>query len=438
MKNKGLAVVALVGSLMRLSAAGPTEDFVAHEWGTFTSVQGADGVQMMWNPFIKTDLPAFVYDRAKPGGFRLVDMTKKSESPFPSFVRMETPVIYFYSDTARTADVTVKFPEGRITEWYPQATGVGPFITANPAEQVQAKASFIEWKGVNILPRGTTEITDAKLIREKGESHYYPARETEANFLRVNSPKARNGVEQDRLLFYRGIGSFIAPLTVKVLENERTVSVSIPNDEPITELFVLMVFRHGTEKYAAYQSSAQLGWMTNGTTRTANYSGGCPDPLSFTRKRLMTEMRGALVKQGLYEREALAMVNTWQDQWFSEEGTRVLYLLPRSWTDRTLPLDISPRPAQVTRVMVGRSEVLLPKTERQLSEEIVRYTGTRDAGERQLAVTAVKELGLGRFLEPAMKRALTGKTNQSFLTAAWRLARDASNGEVKGPQVAAR
>jgi hypothetical protein len=32
----------------------------------------------------------------------------------------------------------------------------------------------------------------------------------------------------------------------------------------------------------------------------------------------------ALVDQGLYEKEARAMVNTWQDQWFAEEGTRVL------------------------------------------------------------------------------------------------------------------
>ena len=52
----------------------------------------------------------------------------------------------------------------------------------------------------------------------------------------------------------------------------------------------------------------------------------------------------ALVEQGLYEKEARAMVNTWQDQWFAEEGTRVLYLLPRAWTDRTLPLQVSPRP----------------------------------------------------------------------------------------------
>ena len=39
----------------------PDSDFVAHEWGTFTSVQGADGVQFDWNPFVAPELPKFVY-----------------------------------------------------------------------------------------------------------------------------------------------------------------------------------------------------------------------------------------------------------------------------------------------------------------------------------------------------------------------------------------
>ena len=46
---------------------------VVHEWGTFTSVQGGDGVQVEWNPLIKTDLPDFVYSAGvNNGGFRNV------------------------------------------------------------------------------------------------------------------------------------------------------------------------------------------------------------------------------------------------------------------------------------------------------------------------------------------------------------------------------
>jgi hypothetical protein len=42
---------------------GNPATYVAHEWGTFTSVQGADGAQMLWNPFNALELPRFVYDR---------------------------------------------------------------------------------------------------------------------------------------------------------------------------------------------------------------------------------------------------------------------------------------------------------------------------------------------------------------------------------------
>ena len=45
------------GSLYFTALAAP--NYVAHEWGTFTSVQGADGGQMAWNPLSVTDLPSF-------------------------------------------------------------------------------------------------------------------------------------------------------------------------------------------------------------------------------------------------------------------------------------------------------------------------------------------------------------------------------------------
>ena len=37
-------------------------------------------------------------------------------------VRMETPVLYFYSARKTTVSVAVDFPKGLITEWYPHAS----------------------------------------------------------------------------------------------------------------------------------------------------------------------------------------------------------------------------------------------------------------------------------------------------------------------------
>lgn len=49
---------------MRAGDIPAGEDFVAHEWGTFTSVQGADGVQFDWNPFVVPELPKFILGAA--------------------------------------------------------------------------------------------------------------------------------------------------------------------------------------------------------------------------------------------------------------------------------------------------------------------------------------------------------------------------------------
>jgi hypothetical protein len=423
MKASWFCIAAV--SLGLVASAQDDNGFVAHEWGTFTSVQGADGVQMTWNPFIRTDLPGFVYDRARAGvpAWRISDYATKET--MMTIVRMETPVIYFYSAKARTVDVKVKFPRGTITEWYPQATSLWPRFTSDPAERATASQSYIEWKGVNILPRDTAEITADKLIREKGENHYYEARATDANLLRVHSPSAK-GAEYDRDLFYRGAGNFQAPLRLKLSAGD-SLELSTTNGEPMTDLFVLTI-RNGMARYQ------HIDHVSSTETRRVQLNEKSFAPLSDVREQIMREMATALVKQGLYEREADAMVNTWKHQWFAEDGVRVLYLLPRAWTDGALPLTMNPAPKQLARVMVGRAELITPQMELVLKTQVERYASGDKAVQSQ-AIAEVRKLGLGRFLQPATSRIVAGHMDKQFTNAAWAVARLASNGEVKAPTV---
>ena len=60
---------------------------------------------------------------------------------------METPVIYFYSQRERVADVRVLFRGGNVTEWYPQATTGRIAGNASHAAPRHIRAQFvIEWK----------------------------------------------------------------------------------------------------------------------------------------------------------------------------------------------------------------------------------------------------------------------------------------------------
>jgi hypothetical protein len=416
---QALAAVALLAAPPAVSAATPATDdpFVVHEWGTFTTVQGADGEQIWWEPPASLDLPGFVYRAAVDGGGFGAEAIPQVRKDQLALARMETPVIYFYSQRERIADVRVLFRGGDVTEWYPQASGIRiSQETATP----YSRQFLIEWQGVRILPRDTREMTLDKLIRSAAGAgdHYYVARETDANFLRTSAPRARKGAEHERDLFYRGIGYFPAPLAVSTDANEQQLTLSTPEAEQI-EAALLITIRQGMMRYQKVEAAVSSAGSVIDVS---------PQPfgaLRDVRKLAMRDMARALVDAGLYEKEARAMVNTWQDQWFAEEGTRVLYLLPAAWTDRTLPLDISPRPDSVVRVMVGRAELITPSAEREIREQILTFQ-SGDAKAKARAVADVRELGLGRFLPAAFSKVTRGNTDKRFWKAAGELATAAS------------
>ena len=407
------ATAALLVVSSALPAAGPP--LVVHECGTFTSVQGHDGKQAWWLPHVKTDLPAFVYARGvQDGGIKGVKLLRGKDSQ-SAILRMETPVIYFYSDTTRAVDVRVRLPKGEITEWYPQATRIGPAFRPD-GQGAPLEDSLIEWKGVTILPRDTAETSAGKLIRTSDgpkADHYYSARATDANLLRVNSPHARDGVEYERDLFYRGLTEFPGPLTATVDSSETQLTLATEGPEALQNLFVVTI-RKGLMRYQKVDSVTTDN-MTEVSLDAVPFAA-----LDDTRSQLMADIVKTLVSQGLYEKEARAMVDTWKHQWFVEEGSRVFYLLPRAWTDRVLPLEVAPQPDRVVRVMVGRAELIMPSIERELKQEIMAFK-SGDAVAQEHAVATVRSMNLGRFLAPAQQIALGSNYDQATWNAVYAL-----------------
>ena len=156
MKRLALSLI-VIGAHLQIIGAPATHDFIAHEWGTFTSVQGADGVLLEWNPLVTTDLPKFVYDSTKPLTDSRLQLNLFGGKDTIALQRMETPVIYFYSPTEQSVDVTVGFPQGRITEWFPQATDIGPAIVRPEVKRADPRvkdvaSSMIRWKNIQLLP----------------------------------------------------------------------------------------------------------------------------------------------------------------------------------------------------------------------------------------------------------------------------------------------
>ena len=83
------------------------------------------------------------------------------------------------------------------------------------------------------------------------------------------------------------------------------------------------------------------------------------------------------------------MVETWRDSWF-QEGSRLLYIVPESFVNVMLPLEINPAPAQLVRVFVGRVEVVTPATQREIETALAHHdSATIDC--------------FGRFLMPILE-----------------------------------
>jgi hypothetical protein len=277
-------------------------------------------------------------------------------------VRMETPVLYFYSPRKTTVSVGVDSPKGLITEWYPNASKVSPEPdrTLPPVAQ-----GHIEWNSFEITPGEKPWLT-----RGAGASHYYAARETDADPVSIFL-----GRDREKFLFYRGIANFAVPLSAR-MAGDGTVDLRNTGNEALA-LAVLFENRGGRIGYRVmrgFEGRAEIG---------------APE-LTGNLDHLKQELSGALVAQGLYRKEADAMVETWRDSWF-EEGMRIFYLVPRKMVDRELPLTVQPAPAAIQRVFVGRVELLSPTMRDRLRTALAE--GNTQALDR-----------FGRFLAPFMQQ----------------------------------
>jgi hypothetical protein len=360
----GLFAAAGLASPPGASPAAPAAKLVAHEWGTFTSFSGADGVPVGFRPD-NSGLPEFVYRETG-------DAAKDVRLARGGTISMETPIIYFYADRATRASVRVDFPCGWVTEWYPaSARGLQP-----PRGE-----RGIRWD-VRVVPGD-----DPQFPRGKTDNAYFRARETDAAPVEVEVDAGRRGdvaIQREKFLFYRGVGTFPPPVTAKAL-GHGTVRVSNAAGRMIDGL-VLVAARGGKVGFRALPALAAV----------ADAEAVIPDPAGSAADLADHLVRG-LSAAGLYPKEARAMVRTWGAAWFGEDGTRVLYVVPRARTDELLPLTIDPKPAAVERVLVGRHEFLTPEQEADAERQVERARATG----AELGKAGRELAGFGRFAPQA-------------------------------------
>jgi hypothetical protein len=322
-----IPVFAAAFAFAPANARARADGLKVHEWGTFTSIAGADGLAAAWQPLSAAgDLPCFINH---------IDNNQLAKSGLTGTVRMETPVLYFYAPHTLTAAVKVRFPQGVITEWYPQAV-LSP-VSRDPKDgSIALRDGAIAWPEVAVSPQAAPDFPISR-----NASHYYAARATGAAPLRV-------GQEQERFLFYRGVGNFALPLWARLTEKGEA-AVRNPGGARLGGIIFIEKRRD------------KIGYRLQAGLEAQEQISIAPPSLDGDAFALRSEIIRLLVAQGLYPAEAQAMAETWRDSWL-EEGSRLLYLVPRETIDAVLPLSIEPGPAELARVFMGRMELITPAT----------------------------------------------------------------------------
>jgi hypothetical protein len=409
----GTGLILLPGLLHGFDAGtAPTHSkLVMHEWGTFTSFSGSDGVNLEFRPLVTRDLPRFVMDSYSQPGSGLNVFLKDQ---FVALQRMETPVTYFYTDVPRTVNVRVDFPHGLLTEWYPvvkqldvgkkkagrRIEGRGAFTRREATEflhlpkQPDGKA-FLDWGSVRLTPpkqfanvrvRGAkNKPIAASLPAVDAKDHYGRARETDSAI--VETVDVHGGSHFEKFLFYRGVGNFELPIKLAAFGNDRFEVTNSSDDASGALMLVRIENRH-----------VRFTRIDPLRPRSAIEIDLPKEESSVDR--LAEAMTRELTAAGLYEKESLAMVNTWRSSWFGENGTRLLYLVPGKLTEKILPLKIDPSPDERVRVLVGRLETITPEDVRRLTRALVGDA----SGKKPKSEIVNDELkSLGRFAEPAIQ-----------------------------------
>ena len=387
-----VAAALSVFAIGAIDAADPSGGLVVHEWGTFLAMNGSDGVTLDGMYHEEHALPAFVHARGR-------DQLRLRQSN----MKGETPVIYFYTPRPLRAYVHVGFPSGLWTQWYPQASMVGPGLAQ---AGTQLRNGRIDWN-LDIVPPTETRPLPAT----GADALWNYARDVDAAYVTSDTPGRPGAVrEWERFVFYRGLGDAKLPIEARLAGGHLTATTSEP--EGLRHIFILRV-ESGRGTYA-YTPALTRGRPLDQVIRDM------PDaqPIDAFVARLSDDLAARLVDSGLYEKEARAMVNTWTSSYFKTDGTRVLFVMPQSWTDRFIPMQIKPQPQSLVRVMVGRLELLDAGRERR-AEASIRELSASDAAERERAFAALR--AEGRYVEPIVRRVLATTKDDSVRTLARRL-----------------
>jgi hypothetical protein len=342
----------------------PPATYTVHEWGTFTSIAASSGDLLGGAQHDEEALGATIHRRdvgVEGSGAAEVVTALVTQ-------KLQTPVLFFHSDSALQVKLEAGFPLGLLDGWYPATAGFQPPIG-----------------GIQGLGGGSLAWT---LELAPGAEPDQPVSDNTlwSALRQVDTTPVKVGGEVERFVFYRGLGSIQGPVRLQAFDDG---NMKVTNVSPYTLPGAWMVWVHENGgKMVRVDSIAPYGHqLFSGTPKEV--------PIDF-QNNARAILTGALEEVGLTPMEAQAAVAGAEHNFFKTYGVRLLYLAPEPWLDETFPLKLDPAPVDRVRAVVGRIELLPPASEMEVVTAVEAAFPTQDTS----------LLGkLGFFAEAKLRRA---------------------------------
>lgn len=385
--HKDAAVGAALRQMLRAKrdAQSLKSGLVVHEWGSMKHHVGTATSEFDLIGEDQSDLPSFVKVWA--------------DQPALGPIMMEKPILYFYTRQKQKVNVIVRFPEGVLTQWYPDVTFFTPQQNGRARlgnnQAPLPRNGTLAWQQIELDPEA-----DTNLFANVAKNHpwWHIVRDTDATPVRVIGTQRRRGIQNvevvERFLFYRGAGSYTPMVMPKRDESGKDLSVLVPFSQiDLRGVFLVRVNDSGATITHAPVLRAQ------GTMKLAG-----PDavkPIDQAAKTAKAQLVESLEAAGLFHKEAAGLVKIWGDDMFTTPGERLLYLMPSNEVERVLPLDIQPPPSQTVRTLIAWVEISTPEAEKRITD-LVAKLGSSEVKERDAAAAELRSLD--RFAEAILRR----------------------------------
>jgi len=336
--------------------------FEVHEWGSINIVTGTDEVVVGDISDDQSDLPNFV------------EVWKKQAVIQP--IMIEKPIIYLYSDKVKNVRVSVRYPEGIFTQWWPKPNSFSPYPPRKGAKPI-LKNGMLYWN-VTLYP---DKKFDSQMPKMDDHPWWNIARDVDAATVKTS----RGGTE--KFLFYRGAGVFKPTLKVDTDKQGKFLLSNEPGADS-KDIYTIDV-KEGAQPVIHYYPAI----------------GGDKEKNKVTIKTFddaAKHLQAQLERRGLFTKEAAGLVKIWKKQMFEKTGQRAMYMMSEADVDKMLPLNITPKPDKQVRVILVRFECLTASTRKQI-EEWITQLGSKAYKDRQAAEKKLIETG--RVGEAVMRSA---------------------------------